>query len=141
VPVLLVCHLVAVSAYAGFQLTVNRVVYPQMSAADGPDFAGYEAGHQRRITPVVGLLFGAVALTTLLLLLDGSLPRAATWSAAVLFGLVLVVTAVGAVPQHAVLSRGFDRTAHRRLMRWDTVRLALACGQVVVGAWLALAID
>jgi len=138
VPLLLICHLIAVSAYAGFQLTVNRVVYPQMTAADGPGFARYQAGHQRRITPVVGILFGAVALTTVLLLLDGALPRAATWAAAVLFGLLLLVTAVGAVPQHGVLGHGFDPAAHRALMRWDTVRLALACGQVVVGGWMAL---
>lgn len=135
---LVACHLVAVGAYAGFQLTVNRVVYPQMAVAAGPDFARYEAGHQRRITPVVGLLFGAVAVTTGLLLLDPTLPRAATWTAAVLFALVLVVTWVGAVPQHAVLAGGFDAAAHARLMRWDALRLALACGQVATGLWTAV---
>jgi len=138
VSLLVACHLVAVGAYAGFQLTVNRVVYPQMTAADRSGFARYEAGHRRRITPVVGLLFGAVAVTTGLLLLDGALPRTATWTAAVLFALVLVVTWVGAVPQHAVLSEGFDAAAHARLMRWDALRLALAVGQVVTGVLLAV---
>lgn len=136
---LLVCHLVAVSAYAGFQLTVARVVYPQMAAVGGSGFGRYEAEHQRRITPVVGILFTAVALSSGLLLLDGALPRLATWSTTGLFALVLLVTAFGAVPQHAVLSQGFDPVAHRRLLRWDALRLVLAVGLVAVGGWLALA--
>ena len=59
-----VLHLAAVSAYAGFQWTVRVVVYPQFAGVPAPSFAAYEAAHQRRLSLVVGPLFGAVAVTT-----------------------------------------------------------------------------
>ena len=135
-PPALLAHLVAVSLYAGFQLTVRLLVYPQMAAVPSEAFAAYEADHQRRITPLVAVLFVAVGVTTLLLLLDGDLPRVATWAAAALFAVVLGATALGAVPQHAVLSSGFDAQAHARLLGWDAVRLVAALGQVVVSVGL-----
>jgi uncharacterized membrane protein len=137
-PLALVAHLAAVCLYAGFQLTVRLLVYPQMTAVPAEAFPAYEAAHQRLITPLVGVLFGAVGLTTALLLLDDRFPRWATWGAAALFAVVLGATAFGAVPQHAVLSAGFDAEAHARLLAWDAVRVVAALGQVALSVWLVL---
>ncbi len=130
-------YLVATGLYAGFQLTVRLVVYPQMDGVPPPAFAAYEAAHQQRVTPLVGVLFAGLAATVLLLLLDGDLPRPAAWAAAGLFGLLLAVTGLGAVPQHATLSGGFDAAAHGLLLRWDAVRVLIALAQLGVALWLA----
>jgi hypothetical protein len=127
----LLAYALAAAAYAGFQLTVRLVVYPQFARVPGQASAAYESAHQRLVTPLVGVLFGALAVTTGWLLLAG--PRGPGLVAAVLFGGILAVTAGGAVPAHGVLSRGFDEAAHRRLLRWDSVRVVLALAQVAAG--------
>lgn len=125
-------YALAAAAYAGFQLTVRLVVYPQFARVPAAASADYEQAHQRLITPLVGLLFGALAVTTAGLLVAG--PRPAGVGAAALLTGVLAATALGAVPQHGTLSRGFDPAAHRRLLAWDTVRVGLALGQLALGA-------
>ncbi|HYY11915.1 MAG TPA: hypothetical protein VE781_13325 [Kineosporiaceae bacterium] len=126
-----VAYALAAAAYAGFQLTVRLVVYPQFARVPAAASAQFEQAHQRLVTPLVGLLFGALALTCGGLLLAG--PRVEGVVAAVLFGAILAVTAFGAVPAHGVLSRGFDAGTHRRLLRWDTLRVVLALGQLLLG--------
>jgi len=123
-------YALAAAAYAGFQLTVRLVVYPQLAQVPASAAAAFERAHQRLITPLVGLLFGALALATAGLLVAG--PRGPGLAAAALFGGLLAVTAFGAVPQHATLSGGFDEAAHRRLLRWDTARVALALAQLAL---------
>jgi hypothetical protein len=58
----------------------------------------------------------------------------------VLLGALLGVTAFGAVPQHGRLSRTFDAVAHRRLLRWDALRVLIALAQVALGVTLALTV-
>ena len=124
----------AAAAYLGFQLTVRLVVYPQLARVPGEAAAHFERAHRRSITPLVALLFGALALSATALLVVG--PRPAGVAAAALFAGVLAVTAFGAVPQHTTLSQGFDARAYRRLVRWDTVRVVLALVQVGLGVLL-----
>jgi hypothetical protein len=125
-----VAHVASTSAYAGFQATVRLVVYPQMTGVPAPAFAAYEAAHTRRVSVVVGPLFAALAVTTSGLLAVPGL-RAAGAAAAVLLAVLLGVTAFGAVPEHRRLGAGFDAAAHRRLLRWDAVRLVLAVAALV----------
>ncbi len=56
-------YALAAAAYAGFQLTVRFVVYPQFARVPGAASAAYEQAHQRLVTPIVGLLFGALGLS------------------------------------------------------------------------------
>ena len=88
------------------------------------------------MTPLVGVLFGALALTTAGLLLAG--PRPAGLAAAVLLGSLLAVTGFGAVPLHGRLSLAFDPPAHRRLLRWDALRVLIALAQVALGVTAVL---
>jgi hypothetical protein len=127
-----VAYAVAAGAYAGFQLTVRFVVYPQFARVPPDAFAAYERAHQRLITPLVGVLFGAMALTAAACVLAG--PRGTGLVAAGLFAALLLVTGAGAVPQHNLLGERFDAGAYRRLLAWDGVRVALALVQVLVGA-------
>lgn len=141
-------HLILAAAYLGFQVTIRVLVYPQFAAVDAGSFARYERRHQRLVSCVVGPLFAGLALTTCgVLVRDGapgapgapSAPGALGVAAAVLFAALLAVTAFGAVPQHRVLDNGFDAAAHRRLLTWDTARVVLAAGNLVVAAALAAA--
>jgi hypothetical protein len=136
--VLLAVHLLVVGAYAGFQWTVRILVYPQFAAVPPAGFAGYERAHQRLVSRVVGPLFAAQAVTTGWLLVDrpAGTPPALVLAAAGLFGALLLVTAVVAVPLHRRLDAGWDPAAHRRLLRADALRVALASA----GALVALAL-
>ena len=124
-------YALAAAGYAGFQLTVRTVVYPQFARVPAQAFPAYERAHQRLVTPLVGVLFGALAVTTAGLLVVG--PRPAGLAAAALLGALLGVTALGAVPLHGRLSRMFDPAAHRRLLRWDSLRVVIALAQVTLG--------
>lgn len=135
-PLSLLAALVAAALYAGFQWTVQVVVYPQMtpvSARSTEDFPAYEAAHQRRITRLVGPLFVALALGQGWLLLDrGPVPWAFAVVSGAMAAIVVAVTGLLAVPAHRALSTRWDAIAHRRLMRADRIRVAAASVQVVV---------
>ena len=137
---LLAVHLLVVGAYAGFQWTVRVLVYPQFAAVPPARFAAYERAHQRRVSRVVGPLFAAQAVTTGWLLADrpAGTPLALVLLAAALYGAVLLVTAAVAVPLHRRLDGGWDPAAHRRLLRVDALRVALATA--AAGVALALAV-
>jgi hypothetical protein len=127
-----VAHVVTTALYCGFQLTVRLVVYPQMTGVPGPAFPPYEAAHTRRVSVVVGPLFLLLALTVAGLWLSDGVPRAGAAAAAALLLGVLAVTWLGAVPEHGRLSTGFDAAAHRRLLRADSARTAVAVAAVGV---------
>jgi hypothetical protein len=129
---LLVVHLVLVSAYAGFQWTVRGLVYPQFAEVPPGAFAAYERRHQQRVSRVVGPLFAGQGVTTLWLLLDRPVPWVWVLATAGLLGVVLVVTALGAVPLHRRLDAGWDPAAHRSLLRVDGVRVAAASANTAV---------
>ncbi len=130
-------YALAAAAYAGFQLTVRFVVYPQFARVPGAASAAYEQAHQRLVTPIVGVLFGALALTTAALLWTGHWPAGS--AAAALFTGILAATAFGAVPQHSRLAAGFDARAHGRLLAWDSTRVVLSLAQLALGATLLFA--
>ncbi len=137
---LILAHLVLTSAYAGFQGTVRAVVYPQFAAVPAEAFPAYERSHQRRVSVVVGPLFGALVLTTGALLLRR--PAGAPWpevgAAAALLVVILGLTAFAAVPLHRRLSAGWDAAAFHRLLGVDLVRLLAALVNVAVAVVLAL---
>ena len=127
----------AAAAYAGFQWTVRVVVYPQLATAarapGGADaFPALEAAHSRRVSRLVGPLFLALLGSTgwLVVVTSGSPDGLGAAAAAACTAVVLATTAFGAVPQHRALGRRWDPAAHRRLVRWDDVRVAAATLQV-----------
>ncbi|WP_460603931.1 DUF1772 domain-containing protein [Jatrophihabitans fulvus] len=128
--------LVATSLYAGFQWTVRLLVYPQFDAVPPDAFPAYERTHQHRVSVAVGPLFafaGVAAITAFV-----ARPGLASGAAAACVAGVVAVTGLAAVPQHRTLSDGFVRTAFRRLLVVDTVRLALALGAVAAAVVYAL---
>jgi uncharacterized membrane protein len=138
---LLAVHLVLAAAYAGFQWTVRVLVYPQMTMVPPEAFPAFEHRHQRLVTRVVGPLFAGEAVTTLWLLVDrpAGTPLLAVLASAACLAVVLELTALGAVPQHRRLDRGWDRDVHRRLVHVDTLRALTATAGVAAALWALLA--
>ncbi len=124
-------YLVAASLYAGFQLTIRMVVYPQMALAGSEGWPRYEAAHQSRVSLLAGPLFAALVASIGWLALS---PDGTAWwpLAAVLLAGLLLVTVAGAVPQHRTLGPAFDTAAHRRLLAWDSARVVLAVAQLLL---------
>jgi amino acid transporter len=131
-----VAYLATAAAYAGFQWTVQLVVYRQMPLVAAADFPAFERGHQRRITPLVAVLFGGLVLATAWLAFDQ--PWWAVAATASLTVTILAVTAFGAVPQHRRLQDGWDAAAHRRLLRWDLVRAIAGTAALIIAVGLVL---
>ncbi|WP_299034257.1 hypothetical protein [uncultured Pseudokineococcus sp.] len=138
-------HLAAAAAYAGFQWTVRVVVYPQLATAalapggEAP-FPALEAAHSRRVSRLVGPLFLLLVGSTgwLVVAGHGSADAPLAVTAAGCTAVVLAATALGAVPQHRVLGSRWDPAAHRRLVRWDGVRVAAATLQLGLALVLVL---
>ncbi|RYB89476.1 hypothetical protein EUA06_16030 [Nocardioides glacieisoli] len=129
--------LLVAGAHLGFQLTVDLVVYPALGEVGPEGWASAHAGHSRRITPVVALVY--VPLVLVLGWVAVADPRdVGTW-VALAGGLVSVgATAAVAAPIHGRLS-SVDADEREvlldRLGRADRVRTlgAVVC---VVGALL-----
>nr|WP_243851447.1 DUF1772 domain-containing protein [Modestobacter marinus] len=120
------------------QWTVRGLVYPQFPAVPTEAFRDFHARHSRLISRLVGPLFAGQAVTTgwLLTGVAGAPWPPVVLSAGALAG-VLLLTALGAVPLHRQLGRGFSVDVHRRLVRVDTARTAAATGNVLAAGWLA----
>jgi drug/metabolite transporter superfamily protein YnfA len=129
--------LLVAGAHLGFQLTVDRVVYPALSDVPSATWRPSHERHSRRIVPVVALIYPPLVLAAgWALVVDPN--SAGAWLAA--FGGVLsvVTTAALAAPLHGRLA-GVPAAERRDLMsalrRADRVRTvgAVVC---VVGAVL-----
>jgi hypothetical protein len=144
-PVLLVA---ATALHLGFQLVVTALVYPALLAPEAArDDDGVRAvarwrlaheRHRRRITPVVGLVYGLLGLADGWVLVAG--PRSAPALVSVAAAAVVVlVTATTAGPAHGALaSRGRSEALVRRLRRADAVRLVGAAVAAVAAVVAAL---
>lgn len=142
----------ATALHLGFQLVVTALVYPVLLAA-GPeqdDDGGGAAArwrrahdlHRRRITPVVGLVYGLLGLADGWVLVAG--PPAGWRGAAALVSVaaaavVVLVTATTAGPAHGRLaSSGRSEALVRRLRRADAVRLLFAAVAALAAAAAAV---
>jgi hypothetical protein len=121
-------HLSAVLFMTGLIWLIQGVQYPLMASVGSAAFPQYHALHSQRITWIVlpvmmaelmtaGWLTAAVLGTP-----TDSLTRASVLIGAGLTGAVFAATAFLSVPMHAVLSQGFDQTAHQRLVSTNWVR-------------------
>lgn len=123
---LLLVHAFATWAMTGLIWCIQVVHYPLFAAVDREQFAGFERAHQGRITWVVAPLMLAELATAVLLWLDPPQAEWRPWFVAglALLGVVWLSTALLQVPAHRRLSAGYDRDAHRDLVRTNWIRTA-----------------
>lgn len=129
--------LLVAAAHLGFQLTVDLVVYPALGEVGPERWGSAHAGHSRRITPVVALVYVPLVLVLGWALVDRP-DAVGTWLALAGGLLSVATTAAVAAPTHGRLSSvDADERAVllARLSRADRVRTlgAVVC---VVGAVL-----
>lgn len=135
---LLLIHAAATWFMVGLIWLVQAVHYPLFAAVGPEGFRAYEAGHVRRITPVVGpaMLVEAVSAGWLLVRPDADRALAAAGCALVV--VCWLSTALLQVPQHRVLEKGYDERAVRALVRTNWVRtVAWTARGVIAAAMLA----
>lgn len=135
-PALLVA---ATGLHAGFQLTVTSLAYPALAEVGRPLFAHAHERHSRRVVPLVGFVYGLLAVACLGALVTTP-NSAAVWVAAAASATAVLVTALRAAPLHGRLGRdGPEPGLLSSLRRADRVRTAaglVALAAAVVAAAL-----
>lgn len=117
---LLAAHAFVTLFMTGLIWFVQVVHYPLFNRVGKADFTAYEQQNTRRTGWVVG---GPMLLELgLAAALAWSPGGTAAWCGLGLLGIIWLSTAVGQVPVHRRLLRGFDEAAHRRLVRGNWVR-------------------
>lgn len=103
---------------------VQIVHYPLFGQVGKSDFAFYEASHSSLTTLVVMPLMLIELLTAFLLVAQKPVDASAFWLVAglLLIGVIWLTTFFVSVPQHNILSRGFDEQAHRTLVLTNWIR-------------------
>ncbi len=103
---------------------VQVVAYPQFARVDVASFPAYHAAHATLISYLVGPLM-LVELGACLLMVVARPPAVSMTVAIVGLGLCAlawVVTGLVSVPLHETLGRGFDVSAHARLVSSNWLR-------------------
>jgi hypothetical protein len=135
---LLLGSLVVTAYLTGLIWTVQVVHYPLFDMAERSNFAAFEAAHSLRIGGVVMLpMLAELGLSLALLFtpLEG-VPVWSAWIGAALVGVIWISTFFLQVPQHGVLSSGFDPRAHALLVNTNWVRTLAWTARTGLLAWL-----
>ncbi len=137
---ILVLHMLATSVMVGVIWFVQHVHYPLKRFVEEAAFVDYERQHIDRTGHVVGVPMLAEAALAVLLVIDPTIhgQPAIAWLGFVLLVLIWMSTAVFQVPQHHILSSGFDRRAHRRLVNSNWVRTVLWTARGILSVILLL---
>ena len=116
--------LTAAATHLGFQATVTAVVYPALARVPAAQWPAAHRAHSRAITPVVAVVYAALAAAGGWALLSG--PDAWTLVALAATAVAVLVTAVAAALAHGRLGAGYDPRRIHRLLRVDRIRAAAA---------------
>lgn len=127
----------ASALHAGFQITVTTLVYPALATRSRAEWPVAHARHTRAITPVVGIVYGALVVTGVPLVVSG--PGPADWVALTGAAVALALTATVAAPLHGRLDERDDPRVARLLTvdRWRC--LAAVTGSLAAVVSLAVA--
>lgn len=128
--------LTATAVHLGFQATVTAIVYPALARVPAAQWAAAHDAHSRAITPVVAVVYGALALAGGWALLSG--PDAWTLVALAATAVAMLITALIAAPAHGRLGAGHDPERIGRLLRVDRTRVAaavIALAAAVLAVW------
>ena len=117
-------HLLATLTMLGAIWIVQVVHYPLFAGVGEAGWSVYEAGHQSRITFVVGPLMVLELVTAVWLVVDRpeALPLWSVIAGVVLVGVIWASTAFVQVPLHNALGGAFDGDAHARLVATNWIR-------------------
>ena len=117
-------HLAATLFLTGLIWVIQVVHYPLLDRGGGDGFVELHRRHSRRISLVVipPMLVELATASWLVARPPTGTPAELPWIGLVLLGVVWLSTFALQVPEHSRLSGGFDRAAHRRLVRGNWIR-------------------
>lgn len=135
---ILLSNVAATLYMTGLIWCIQIVHYPLFAQVGKEGFAAYEIAHSSLITPVVGLPM-LIELVTAGLLLFFRSPAIGLGETIVGLALVVVIwlsTMFLQVPQHTILSSGFDATAHQFLVNSNWLRTIAWSLRGVLVLWM-----
>jgi len=141
---LLLAQTAATLFMTGVIWIVQTVHYPLFARVGVDEFREYAEGHERRITPVVGIAMPVEAVTAVLLLrfTPAGVDRSLLVLGAILLVPIWLSTALLQVPAHRRLSAGYDDRAASKLVLTNWLRTSLwSVRSVLILVVLAQAID
>ncbi|MGL4609422.1 MAG: hypothetical protein ACRCYY_07020 [Trueperaceae bacterium] len=137
---MLLLNAVATLFMTGLICFVQIVHYPLFNAVGTERFAAYEVRHSNLTTLVVAppMLLELATSFALLWFRPENIPFWQLSLGAVLVGIIWFSTAFLQVPQHSILSQGFDERAYQTLVSSNWVRtLAWTLRSFLVVYWLS----
>jgi hypothetical protein len=134
----LLLHAASTLWMTGLIWFVQVVHYPLFALVGASGFATYEHAHTTRTTLVVGppMLLELATTVALLGLASDVVPRSAAWTGAALLAVIWLSTALLQVPQHSLLSLGFDARASEFLVQSNWIRTIGWSLRAVLALWL-----
>jgi hypothetical protein len=135
---ILLTNVAATLYMVGLIWCIQIVHYPLFAQVGRESFAAYETAHSSLITPVVGLpMLIELATAGLLLFFRSPVIRLSE----AIIGVVLVAviwlsTMFLQVPQHGILSSGFDATAHQFLVSSNWIRTVAWSLRGALALWM-----
>ena len=134
----LLLHAASTLWMTGLIWFVQVVHYPLFSLVGDAGFAAYEHAHTTRTTLVVGppMLLELATTVALLGLTSDAVPRSAAWMGAALLAAIWLSTALLQVPQHSLLSLGFDARAYEVLVQSNWIRTVGWSLRAALALWL-----
>ena len=113
---------------------VQILHYPLFNMVGRENFAAYEAAHTNLITVVVmpAMLLELVLTAMIFFTPPTSVPSSLNWLNAVLLAVIWLSTAFLQVPQHSILSSGFDEKAYRTLVNSNWIRTVAWSAKAVI---------
>ncbi len=122
---------------------VQILHYPLFNMVGRENFAAYEAAHTNLITLVVmpAMLLELILSAMIFFAPPASIPSGLNWLNAALLGVIWLSTAFLQVPQHSILSSGFDEKAYRMLVNSNWIRTVAWSAKAIIATvmvWLAM---
>jgi uncharacterized membrane protein len=132
--IILLLHLIATVFMTGVIWIIQILHYPLFNMVGRENFAAYEAAHTNLITVVVmpAMLLELVLTIMIFFAPPANIPSSLNWLNAVLMGIIWLSTAFLQVPQHAILSSGFDEKAYGTLVNSNWIRTVAWSAKAVI---------
>ena len=135
---LLLANFASTWTMVGVIWIVQVVHYPLFNRVGEEGFSRYAEDHVRLITFIVGpaMLIEAFTSVFLLYYIGKNFPGWALWCGIVLLGVAWFTTLIFSVPQHHILTQGFDERAYRTLVTTNWLRTIAWTLRGALTAWL-----
>jgi uncharacterized membrane protein len=139
--IVILLHLIATVFMTGVIWIIQILHYPLFNMIGRENFVAYEAAHTNLITVVVmpAMLLELILTAMIFFAPPASIPSSLNWLNAVLLGVIWFSTAFLQVPQHSILSSGFDEKAYRMLVNSNWIRTVAWSAKAVIATvmvWL-----